>query len=167
MLKSVKVDTHTHSVLSGHAWSTLRDNAAAAAKRGMEALCLTEHAHSIPGAGPFFLVGAQKMLPERIEGIRMFYGVEANIMDFKGGLDTDDKSLFGLEFVIASLHDLCLQPGTPKENTEAYLGSLHHPCVDVIGHMDDRRTPSEFATVIPEAGRLGKLTSQPGGGPAS
>ncbi|MDR1534417.1 MAG: phosphatase [Planctomycetota bacterium] len=152
-----KVDTHTHSVLSGHAWSTLRENAAAAARRGLEGFCLTEHGPAVPGAGPFFLASAQKMLPGTLGGVRVFYGVEADIMDFKGGLDIDDKSLFGLEFVIASLHDLCLSPGTPRENTEAYLGALRHPCVDIIGHLDDRRTPSEFATIVREAGRLGKL----------
>ena len=157
MLEAVKVDTHTHTVLSGHAWSTLRENAAAAARRGMEAFCLTEHGHAIPGAGPFFLTSAQKMLPDRVEGVRVFYGVEANIIDLRGALDIDDKSIFGSEFTIASLHDLCLAPGTPEENTQAYLGALRHPCVDSLGHIDDRKAPSDFRTVVREAGRLGKL----------
>ncbi|MDR2390654.1 MAG: PHP domain-containing protein, partial [Planctomycetota bacterium] len=157
MLERVAVDTHTHCVLSGHAWSTLRENAAAAARRGLDGFCLTDHGHAMPGAGPFFLASAQKMLPERVAGVRVFYGVEANITDLKGGMDIDDKSLLSAEFVVASMHDLCLTPGTPRENTEAYLGVLRHPAVDVIGHMDDRRTPSEFVTVIREAGRLGKL----------
>lgn len=157
MLDAVMVDTHTHTVLSGHAWSTLRENAVAAAKRGMGGMCLTEHGHALPGAGPFFLSAAQMMLPRMVEGIRVFYGVEANIMDFRGGLDIDDKTLFSCEFVIASMHDLCMTPGTEAENTDAYLAVLNHPCVDILGHIDDRKTPSDFAVVVREAGRLGKL----------
>lgn len=33
MIKDV-MDTHTHTLASGHAYSTIRENAAAAAKRG-------------------------------------------------------------------------------------------------------------------------------------
>ncbi|MCC8190165.1 MAG: PHP domain-containing protein [Planctomycetes bacterium] len=157
MLTAIMIDTHTHSVLSGHAWSTLRENAVAAAARGMAGMCLTEHAHAMPGAGPFFLTAAQNMLPATLAGIRVFYGVEANIIDLQGKVDVDDKSLFDSEFTIASMHDLCVQPGTVAENTDAYLGALNHPCVDILGHIDDRKTASDFAVVAREAGRLGKL----------
>lgn len=157
MLKQIMVDTHTHTVLSGHAWSTLRENAAAAARRGMAALVTTEHGHALPGSGPFFLTTAQNMLPGMVEGIRMFYGVEANIMDFNGSLDIEDRMLFVSQFTVASMHDICMVPGTVEENTAAYLGTLAHPGVDMLGHIDDRKTPSDFETVIKEAGRLGKL----------
>ena len=39
----IEVDTHTHTVLSGHAWSTLNENCIAASSRGLKGLCLTEH----------------------------------------------------------------------------------------------------------------------------
>ncbi len=157
MLDAIMVDTHTHSVLSGHAWSTLRENAAAAAKKGMEGMVLTEHGFAMPGSGPFFLTSAQNMLPSLLEGIRVYYGVEANIMDFDGRLDIDEKSLLFTEFTIASMHDLCMKPGTEEENTQAYINTLRQPCVDILGHIDDRKTPSHFETVIKEAAALGKL----------
>lgn len=157
MLNAIMVDTHTHTVLSGHAWSTLRENAAFAAQRGMAGLCLTEHAHSLPGAGPFFLPSAQRMLPGMIEGVRIWYGIEANIINLAGGLDIDDKALFSTEFCIASMHDICCRPGTPAENTSAYLAALQHPCVDILGHIDDRRTPNDFETVVAEAKKRDKL----------
>mgnify|MGYP003623757707 CR=1 FL=1 len=108
------VDTHTHTVLSGHGGGTLRENAGAAAKRGMAGLCLTEHGHALPGSGPFFLTTAQKMLPPEVEGMRVYYGVEAHIMDPKGGLDIEDRMLFASEWNIASMHDICVRPGTPE-----------------------------------------------------
>lgn len=157
MLESVMIDTHTHTVLSGHAWSTLRENAAVAHQRGMAGFCTTEHAHKMPGAGPFFLVAAQAMLPASLENVRVFYGVEADIMDFKGTLDVDIKSLFDSEFTIASMHDQCMKPGCEAENTDAYVAVLNHPCVDILGHIDDRKTPSEVEIVVKEAARLGKL----------
>lgn len=157
MLEKILVDTHTHTVLSGHAWSTLRENARSAAGRGVQGMCLTEHAHAMPGAGPFFLTATQKMLPSVIEGVHVFYGVEANIMDMQGGLDVDDKALFATEFCVASMHDLCVNPGSEAENTASYMATLAHPCVDILGHIDDRRTPSDFEVVVKEAVRLGKL----------
>ncbi|MCL2000019.1 MAG: PHP domain-containing protein [Planctomycetes bacterium] len=157
MLDKIMVDTHTHTVLSGHAWSTLRENAVAAAKKGLYGFCLTDHAHALPGSGPFFRTAAQRMLPVIMEGVRIYSGVEANIVNLDGGLDVDDKQLFATEFCIGSLHDLCTKPGTSSENTNAFIGALRHPCVDILGHIDDYRTPNEFSVVVSEAGRLGKL----------
>ena len=37
----VAVDTHTHTILSGHAFSTLSENVAAAKARGLYGICLT------------------------------------------------------------------------------------------------------------------------------
>lgn len=42
-----EVDTHTHTILSGHAWSTLSENCRAAREKGMKGLCLTEHGPAI------------------------------------------------------------------------------------------------------------------------
>lgn len=151
------VDTHTHTVISGHAWSTLRENAKAAHERGLAGMCLTEHGHAIPGAGPFFLVAAQRMLPPEIEGVRVFYGVEANILNCRGELDIEDRLLFMSEWNIASMHDVCSSPGNADENTNAYLRALEHPAVDMLGHIDDPRTPNHFPEVVARAGELGKL----------
>lgn len=157
MLDKIMVDTHTHTVLSGHAWSTLRENAAAAAKKGMAGMVLTEHGYALPGAGPSFLTAAQNMLPPVIEGVRTYYGVESNIINLHGELDVDEKSLLFSEFCIASMHDICVRPGTDDENTGAFLGALRQPSIDILGHIDDRRTPNHFEVVIKEAAHLGKL----------
>lgn len=155
-MKSIMVDTHTHTVLSGHAWSTLRENARAAKERGLPGMCLTEHGHALPGAGPFFLTPAQKMLPPEVEGVRIFYGVEANILDYNGKLDIEDRMLFGSEWNIASMHDICVTPGTVEENTNAFIRALEHPAIDMLGHIDDKRTANDFSRVVAKAGELGK-----------
>ncbi|MCC8181158.1 MAG: PHP domain-containing protein [Planctomycetes bacterium] len=92
MLDKIMIDTHTHTVLSGHAWSTLRENCKAAAERGMHGICLTEHGPAMQGGGPFFMVSAQRMLPEVVEGIRVYKGIECNIVDFEASWISRIKS---------------------------------------------------------------------------
>ena len=37
------VDTHTHTISSGHAYSTITENAVQAKINGMEAIAMTDH----------------------------------------------------------------------------------------------------------------------------
>ena len=46
------LDVHTHTVVSGHAYSSLQEMARAAADKGIEVLGITEHGPSIPGTCP-------------------------------------------------------------------------------------------------------------------
>ena len=48
-------DTHSHTLASGHAYSTIREMAAAAEAKGLQALALTEHAPEMPGHMRSFL----------------------------------------------------------------------------------------------------------------
>ena len=48
------IDTHTHTVASGHAYSTLIENAKAASAKGLKALAVTDHGVAMPG-GPHML----------------------------------------------------------------------------------------------------------------
>ena len=43
------LDLHTHTIVSGHAYSTLREMAKAASDKGLELLGITEHAPKMPG----------------------------------------------------------------------------------------------------------------------
>ena len=47
-------DTHAHTLASGHAYSTIKEMAAAAGARGLQALALTEHAPEMPGTCGLF-----------------------------------------------------------------------------------------------------------------
>ena len=44
-----KLDVHTHTIVSGHAYSTMQEMAREAAERGLKILGITEHAPGIPG----------------------------------------------------------------------------------------------------------------------
>ena len=48
-MKKVLVDAHTHTIASGHAYSSLQEMVQAAADKGLEVLGITEHGPSVPG----------------------------------------------------------------------------------------------------------------------
>lgn len=153
-----EVDTHTHTILSGHAWSTLTENCLAAKNRGMKGLCLTEHGPAIEGGAPSFIPHSQRMLPDSIEGIRVYRGVEANILDHQNHLDIPRDYLKLCEFVIASIHAHMFPDRADREaNTATYLEMLRNPYIDILGHADDPVVPCDFETVVAEAKRQGKL----------
>ena len=43
------LDSHTHTIASGHAYCTLLEMVRAAASRGLELLCITDHAPAMEG----------------------------------------------------------------------------------------------------------------------
>lgn len=155
--KTPEVDTHTHTVISGHAWSTLSENILAARKRGLSGICLTEHGPFMPGGAPVYTPHSQKMLPMIIDGIRVYKGIEANIINFNGETDILPQYLNACEFVIASIHEIALSAGSEEQNTKAYIKALQNKYVDIIGHADNPAVPCNFEMVIEEANKQQKL----------
>lgn len=45
-----ELDVHTHTIASGHAFSTLQEMAKAASDKGLKLLGITEHSSGIPGS---------------------------------------------------------------------------------------------------------------------
>jgi putative hydrolase len=145
------IDTHTHTVASGHAYSTLIENAKAASAKGLKALAVTDHGVAMPGGPHMFYFGNLKVIPEEIEGVRIFKGIEANIMDYEGKLDMPDRILKRLDVVIASLHDACIKPGTKEENTRAILKVMDNKNVDIIGHPGNPAFEIDIDAVVKRA----------------
>ena len=48
----ILMDLHTHTVASGHAYSTIMENAKAAAEKGLEGIAMTYHAPAMPCCAP-------------------------------------------------------------------------------------------------------------------
>ncbi|HIR94340.1 MAG TPA: phosphatase [Candidatus Egerieimonas intestinavium] len=149
------LDTHSHTVSSGHAYSTLKEMVQAAAGKGLEALALTEHAMAMPGACHEFHFSNYKVVPRQWEGLRLLCGVELNIMDFQGKVDMPERLLKKMDLVIASMHIPCLKRGSREENTAAALGVLENPYVDILGHPDDNRYPLDYRAVAQKAAETG------------
>ncbi len=153
----LQIDTHTHTVLSGHAHSTLLENASAAAETGLKGFVLTDHGPMLPGASPDFTIGTYAYLPPEIKGVRVYHGTEANIKDNQGSLDVREKYLKKLDFVIAGQHEFVVVSGGRQKDTDAVIGALNNPYVDVISHPDNPNYQLDYEAIVRETARLGKL----------
>mgnify|MGYP000559225469 CR=1 FL=1 len=49
---NIYFDMHTHTVASGHAFSTFKENVEEAAGKGLFALGMSDHAPAMPGSAP-------------------------------------------------------------------------------------------------------------------
>lgn len=151
------LDVHTHTIASGHAYSTIREMAHMAKKKGLELLGITEHAPDMPGTCCHFYFQNLKMVPRQLEGIELMLGAELNILDFDGHVDLPESTLDMLDVVTASAHIPCMKPGTAEENTRGYLNVMKNPYVDIIGHPDDARYPIDYKELVYGAKVYGKL----------
>ena len=124
----------------------------------MKGLCLTEHAPGIEGGAPSFIPHSQRMLPQEVEGIRVYQGIEVNILDHQNHLDIPEEYLKLCEFVIASIHSHMFPEKMDRAaNTATYLEILKNPYVYIIGHADAPIVPCDFDAIVQEAQHQGKL----------
>lgn len=151
------LDLHTHTIASGHAYNTLREMAKAASDKGLSLLGITEHAPKMPGTCHNFYFHNLKVVPRQMYGIELLLGSEVNILDAEGTIDLNEHELRGMDVVIASLHIPCIKPGTIKENTNAYLGAMKNPYVNIIGHPDDGRYEVDYRALAEGAKEYGKV----------
>lgn len=143
------LDVHTHTIMSGHAYSTLMENAKAASEKGIKVLGTTEHGCAMPHAPHIWYFNNYKVLPREMYGVTMLYGVEANIKDYDGNLDMDDETLSKMDIVIGSIHaGAVFETGTVEENTRAFVKTIESGKVDILGHIGNPQVPINFEEVI-------------------
>ncbi len=88
----IVLDTHAHTIVSGHAYNTIREMAQMAKEKGLEAFALTEHAPQMPGTCHEFYFQNLHVVPREMYGVRLFMGVELNIMNEKGEVDLPENN---------------------------------------------------------------------------
>lgn len=128
------VDLHTHTVASGHAYSTITENAYAASRKGLKLMGMTDHGPSMPGAPHLYHFGNLSIVPEEISGVKILPGVEANITNYEGELDLPSPYLAKLKLVLVGLHPICYPGGTAEQNTQAYINAMENPYTDIMVH---------------------------------
>ncbi|MBC2725359.1 phosphatase [Desulfosporosinus sp.] len=128
------VDLHTHTIASGHAYSTITENALAASHKGLKLLGMTDHGPSMPGAPDLYHFGNLSIIPDQLYGVKILPGVEANITNHAGELDMPLSYLDHLELILVGLHPICYQGGTCEQNTEAYIKAMENPYTDIMVH---------------------------------
>ena len=144
----LKVDTHTHTYASGHAYSTLIENAKSAKQNGLVMFCTTDHSESMPGAPHYWFFSNQRVLPRFIEDVAIIRGVESNIMNTQGEIDIHPSVDKNLDWVIASFHEPVFRPSDSATHTEALLNVIKGGRVDALGHLGNPNFDFDFEAVI-------------------
>ncbi len=153
---NIVADLHTHTIASGHAYSTLNELAAEAARKGLLAIAITDHGPALPGGPHAYHFGAMRFFPESIAGVRILRGIEANILDSRGTIDLSDPYLRKLDFVMAGLHEGCGFDGRDAAAyTEALVNAMENPLVKAISHPGNPIFPVDYEAVVAAARRTG------------
>jgi putative hydrolase len=148
------LDVHCHTINSGHAYSTVTENAAHAARIGLEYIGISDHAPAMPGAACLYNFTNLWSLPDVINGVRVFKGVECNILDRHGKLDLDADLLAKMEFVIASFHRGTFAPSDKATHTRAMIAAMeNNRDMHILGHPGDCFFDIDIEAVITAAAR--------------
>lgn len=145
------IDVHTHTIVSGHAYSTLQENVEAASKRELKYMGISDHAPAMPGGPHAYYFSNLRVLPDKINGVRILKGSEVNVINYNGEVDLPEKELSMIDYAIASLHPPCIPYGKIEENTEALIRAMDVKPVKIIGHPDDARYPLNYKRLVAAA----------------
>ncbi len=152
----LRADLHTHTIASGHAYSTVMELARAASEKNLQLIAVTDHGPSVPqGAHPWYFWNS-KIIPSVLDGVRILKGCEANpALDTDNGIDLPDELLRLLDFVAVGLHPLTgFDDQDRTKNTEALLRVIENPYVDQIAHPgNEHEFPLHMDAIVAAAVR--------------
>ena len=152
-------DYHTHTQYS-HGKDTVLDNALEAKAKGFKEIAITDHGFNHMAYGVL-----RKCLPElkndikeaeEQTGVKVYLGVEANIISFDGDVDIKQEDFDYVEFLVVGFHSLVSCPSffsfilsnilanannkvseeRIRKNTEAYVKAVHKYPIDIISHLN-------------------------------
>ena len=147
MLKLI-ADLHTHTLASGHAYGTIRENAQAASQMGLKILGTSEHGTGIPGTcDPIYFINL-RCVPDELYGVRILRSSEINVLA-GGKLSLADRYIDYLDYAIAGIHPHCYQVSDARTNTKDVIGCMQaHRKVRFISHPDDDRIPMDYDMLV-------------------
>ncbi len=146
--KNIELDVHTHTIASGHAFSTIQEMAMGAKEKGIKLLGITEHAPGIPGTCETIYFRNLHIVPREMYGVNLMLGAEINILDGEGNLDMDDELMSKLDLRIAGIHSLCYKWGTREENTRGMINAISNPFINIISHPGDGTADLDFEPIV-------------------
>lgn len=147
-LKDIELDVHTHTIASGHAFSTIQEMAMGAKEKGIKLLGITEHALGIPGTCETIYFRNLHVVPREMYGVKLLLGAEINILDGEGNLDMDDELMSKLDLRIAGIHSLCYKWGRREENTHGMIKAIRNTFINIISHPGDGTAELDFEPIV-------------------
>lgn len=147
MNRNLLLDIHTHTLVSGHAYGTIREMAFAANEKGIELLGISEHAPGIPGTcDPFYYLNLS-VVPRKIYGVEIIHGCEINVLN-DGRLSLEQKYIDRLDYAIVGIHRQCYENEGVVKNTENLISCMKNEKVFFVSHPDDDNTPLDYEKLV-------------------
>lgn len=146
-------DLHTHTIVSGHAYSTLLENVDYCSKNAVKVLGTSEHGPTMPGAPHYWYFGNLKAVPRIINDVIILKGCEANTLDVDGNIDIPNELATHLDYMIASFHEPIFPPTSSKEDkTMAVLNVIDkNDKVEILGHLGNPNYVLDYEVVVQKA----------------
>ncbi len=150
-MNRILIDTHTHTVASSHAYSTIVENAHYASQKGIQMIACTDHGPKLPGGAEKIFFKNQRCIPRIIENVVILRGIESNIDD-KGKIDCTDSMMESLDIIMAGFHGPVYSDGRYKnKNTDIMIQVISSGKVDVITHPANINYPINISSVAKAA----------------
>lgn len=138
--EDIQGDVHMHTVETDGS-NTIEEMAEAARQRGYKYMAITDHSKNLAfanGLDDRRAVEHTKKIRaanDRMEGIRIFAGIEVDILQ-DGQLDLSDDVLAQMDLVIGSVHSYFQME--PQQMTDRLLRALENPHLSLVGHPTGR-----------------------------
>ena len=154
MKRQAVLDIHTHTVASGHAYGTVRENALAAKEIGLKALGISYHAPGTPGTCDPIHFTNLRAIPRTLYGVHLYFGVENNVLP-DGTMALPERILEGLDYNIVGIHGTCYTDQGVAKNTDNLIRCMKHPKTFFLSHPDDGTWPLDYERLVCAAKEYG------------
>lgn len=146
-MKKLIADMHMHTIVSGHAYGTIREMADSAKQKGLELIGISEHGPGIPGTvDPFYYCNLE-IIPPIIHGVEVIHGCEINVLN-EGKLSLEQKYIEQLDYAIVGIHSQCYENQGREKNTDNLIACMKNPKVFFVSHPDDDHTPLNYERLV-------------------
>ncbi len=147
MKNKIVVDIHTHTIASGHAYGTVRENALAASEKGLQGLGISDHAPGIPNVCTPNHFSNLRAIPRQLYGVNIYYGVENNVLH-DGSMTLPEFLLDRLDYNIVGIHGNCYEDQGIDKNTDNLIRCMMHPKTFFVSHPDDGGFPLDYERLV-------------------
>lgn len=143
-------DLHTHTTASGHAADTIRTVCAAAVRRGLDGVAITDHGPAVPGgADLIYFMSLQRIVDAIDTPIRVLSGIEDDIKNARGDLSFGEEILGKLEIVKVGCHPYTwIAEQSTKARTDAILNAIDRRQFRVFTHPAASYCDFDLKTVV-------------------
>lgn len=145
------VDTHTHTIASTHAYSTIHDYLPIARAKGIKLFATTDHGPEMADAPHVWHFANLPILPRVVDGVGILRGIEANIKNLDGEIDFPERYESRLDMIMAGFHEQVFPPCDQATHTQAMINAIKSGRVDMISHPGNPAFPIDIQAVVKAA----------------